>query len=334
MTVVVVVCRVCTMMPSVGYIYMIFWFFIFVVIGCESITNLQSSTKSSLDSLLQEYAFKALAWPRTKTGTAYEGSVPSNMTGIKISALMLQRDSLKWRGYGYYHEFLIPTGITEEPYVTRIVLVYQNLGNLSSLYYPLPVGYIYQTPVLGILAYDAMDMCAKNRQQLQIHALENPLDIRFSNVQPEEEGSLIKCVYFNSNNSIEFGNVTNGNICSTRKQGHFAIVSEVEVAPSPAPSADWNNNNNNQLTTEVLTISLGFLGFAFLGVLFVVAQKFILVETTPILEDSAAIIVPLLGATIVQTEVAMPEEDLASENDYSIRPLPENDYVPQISPQL
>ncbi|CAN4104478.1 unnamed protein product [Withania somnifera] len=321
-------------MPSVGYIYIIFWFFIVVVIGCESITNLQSSAKSSLDSLLQEYAFKALEWPRTKTGTAYEGSVPSNLTGIKISALMLRRNILKWRGYGYYHEFLIPTGITEEPFVTRTVLVYQNLGNWSSFYYPLPGNYIYLTPVLGILAYDAMDMCAKNKPQLQIHALENPLDIKFSNVLTEPEGSLLKCVYFNSNNSIEFGNVTNGNICSTRKQGHFAIIAQVEVAPSPAPSAD---GNNNKLRTEVLTVSLSFLGFAFLGVLFVVAQKFILVETTPILEDSAAVIVPLLGATTVQAEVPVPEEDRSrsfSENDYAIRPLPENDYVPQSNPQL
>ncbi|KAJ8562548.1 hypothetical protein K7X08_011839 [Anisodus acutangulus] len=317
------------MMHSVGYIYTILWLLIFVVIGSESI-NSQSSAKRSLDSLFQEYAFKALAWPRTKTGTAYEGSVPSNLTGIRISALMLRRDSLKWRGYGYYHEFLIPTGITEEPYVTRIVLVYQNLGNWSSLYYPLP-GYIYQTPVLGIMAYDAMDMCAKNKPELQIHALENPIHIRFSNVQPAPEGSLLKCVYFKSNNSIKFSNVTNGNVCSTRKQGHFAIVAEVRVAPSPAPS---NDGNNNQLSSEVWTISLGFLGFAFLGVLFVVAQKFVLVERRVILEDSAALIVPLLGAA---NEVPMPEEDLSRslpENDYAIRPLPENDYVPRINQQL
>ncbi|MCD7466770.1 hypothetical protein HAX54_003775 [Datura stramonium] len=321
------------MMHSISYIYKIFWFLIFVVIGSESI-NSESSAQSSLDSLLQEYAFKGLAWPRTKTGTVYEGSVPTNLTGIKISALMLIRESLKWRGYGYYHEFLIPTGIIEEPYVTRIVLVYQNLGNWSSIYYPLPVGYIYQTPVLGILAYDALDMCAKNKQELQIHALENPIDIRFSNVQAEPEGSLsLKCVYFSMNNSIEFGDVTNGNVCSTRKQGHFAIVAEVKVAPSPAPSGDGNNNNNNnQLSYEVWTISLGFLGFAFLGVLFVVAQKFILVERrSMILEDSAAIIVPLLGATIEQTEVPIPEDAVSRSspaNDYAIRPLPENDYVP------
>lgn len=309
---------------------MIFWFLICVVIGCESV-NSESIVKNSLDCLLQEYAFKALSWPRTKTGTVYEGTVPSNLSGIKISALMLRRDGLKWRGYGYYHEFLIPTGITVEPYVTRIVLVYQNLGNWSSFYYPLPSGYIYQTPILGILTYDAMDMCAKNKSQLQIHALQNPLNIKFSNVQPEsEESPLLKCVYFNSNNFIEFGNVTNGNICSTRKQGHFAIVAEVNVAPSPAPSAD--GNDHQLITSEVWTISLGFLGFAFLGVVFVFAQNCILVERRPIfLEDSATIIVPLL------TEVPMSEEDLSRslpENDYAIRPLPENDYMAQINQQL
>lgn len=316
-------------MHSVGYIYTTFWFLIFVVIGSESI-NSEFSAKSSLDSLLQEYAFKALSWPRTKAGTAYEGTVPSNLSGIKISVLMLRRDNLKWRGYGYYHEFLIPTGITVEPYVTRIVLVYQDLGNWSSYYYPLPPGYIYQTPILGILTYDAMDMCAKNKSQLQIHALENPIDIKFNNVQPESESSLLKCVYFDSNYSMEFGNVTNGNICSTRKQGHFAIVAEVEVAPSPASSAD--GNDHQRITSEVWTISLSFLGFAFLGILFVFAQNCILVESRPLfLEDSATVIVPLLN------EAPMPEEApsrSSPENGYAIRPLPDNDYISQINRQL
>ncbi|KAH0758187.1 hypothetical protein KY290_021680 [Solanum tuberosum] len=146
-----------------------------------------------------------------------------------------------------------------------------------------------------------MDMCAKNKSQLQIHPLENPVDIKFSDVTPESESeeSLLKCVYFDSNNSIEFSNVTNGNICSTRKQGHFAIVAEVNVAPSPAPSAD-DGNDHRIITSEVWTISL----------------------------DSAAIIVPLL------TEVPMGEEApsrSSSENDYAIRPLPENDYMAQIN---
>ncbi|XP_009596802.1 uncharacterized protein [Nicotiana tomentosiformis] len=325
------------MMHSVGYLYIIIWLLVVVVvIGSESISTLDSPAKSSIDSLLQEYAFKALSWPKTKTGTAYNGSVPSNLAGIRISALMLRRDSLKWRGYGYFNEFIIPTGITEEPHVTRIVLVYQNLGNWSSFYYPLH-GYTYLTPVLGILAYDAMDMCAKNKPELQVHALEFPINIKFSNVQPAPEGSLIKCFRFYSNNSVEFGNVTNGNECSTRKQGHFGIVAELKIAPSPSPSAD---GNNNQLSSTVWTISLGFVGFAFLGILYIVAQKFILVERRVVFEDSAAIIFePLLGAgaAIEQAEVTLPlplpdegPSRRLPESDYATRPLPENDYVPQI----
>ncbi|OIT00988.1 hypothetical protein A4A49_14958 [Nicotiana attenuata] len=222
-------------MNSTGYFYIIFWFLVIVVIGSESITS-DSSAKNSLDSLLEQYAFRELRRPRTRTGVPYDAYVPCNLTGIKISALMLTRYSLKWRSYGYYKEFLIPYGVIEEPYARKLVLVYQNLANWSSFYYPLP-GYTYLTPLLGILAYDAYDLYAKNVPELDILALKDPITIRFPYVQPAPEGSLPKCVYFYSNNLVEFRDVIDGNICETRIQGHFAIVAVVKVAPSPPPPA-------------------------------------------------------------------------------------------------
>nr|XP_016507505.1 PREDICTED: uncharacterized protein LOC107825190 [Nicotiana tabacum] len=223
------------LMNSTGYFYIILCFLIATVVGSESITS-DSSAKNSLDSLLQQYAFRELRWPRVRTGVPYDAYVPCNLPGIKISALMLTRYSLKWRSYGYYKEFLIPSGVIEEPYARKLVLVYQNLANWSSFYYPLP-GYTYLTPLLGILAYDAYDLYAKNVPELDILASEDPITIKFHNVQPAPQGSLPKCVYFYSNNLVEFGDVTDGNICLTRIQGHFAIVTEVKVAPSPPPSA-------------------------------------------------------------------------------------------------
>ncbi|XP_033511221.1 uncharacterized protein [Nicotiana tomentosiformis] len=222
-------------MHSAGYFNIIFWFLVIVVIGSESITS-DSSAKNSLDSLLQQYAFRELTWPRARTGVPYDAYVPCNLTGIRISALMLRRHNLKRKIYGYYREFFIPSGIIEEPYARKLVLVYQNLANWSSFYYPLPC-YTYLTPLLGILAYDAYDLYAKNVPELDILALKDPITIRFPYVQPAPEGSLLKCVYFYPNNWVEFRDVTDGNICLTRIQGHFAIVAEVKVAPCPPPTA-------------------------------------------------------------------------------------------------
>ncbi|XP_009796180.1 uncharacterized protein [Nicotiana sylvestris] len=311
-------------MLSVGYKYIILLFLIVVVIGSES----DLSGKSSLDSLLQEYAFKALRFPETKTGTPYNGSVPSNLSGIRISALMLKRDSLKWRGYGYYNEFFIPTVVIEEPYVEDLVLVYQNIGDYwSSYYYSLP-GYTYLAPVLGILAYDASNLYATNLPELDILAMDDPITIKFPYVQPAPEGSLPKCVYFYSNNLVEFGDVTDGNICETRIQGHFAIVVEVSVAPSPSPAADEiapsfpptphdDNNDHQKNKSEIWIISLVvFLVFALFGILFVIVKRFGLLEKRQRLYDSAEIVEPLLG----NTEVTLPLEAPS-------RPLLENDYV-------
>ncbi|KAF3627822.1 putative succinate dehydrogenase [ubiquinone] iron-sulfur subunit 3, mitochondrial-like [Capsicum annuum] len=222
-------------MHSSGYFYIIIWLLIPALVGSQSNSS-DSSARSSLDSLLQQYAFRELTWQRTRTGVPYDAYVPSNLMGIKVSAVILKRHTLKRRVYGYYKEFFIPSGIIVEPYVKKLVLVYQNLGNWSSFYYPLP-GYIYLTPVLGILAYDANDLYATNLPELDILALEDPITIRFPFVQPAPEGSFPKCAYFYSNNFVKFGHVTDGNICETRIQGHYSIVAEVKASPSPPPSA-------------------------------------------------------------------------------------------------
>ncbi|KAG5243195.1 DUF1191 domain-containing protein [Salix suchowensis] len=174
----------------------------------------------ALDVLLQDYAYRAFALPRT--GIPYEGTVPSNLTGIKIAAMRLRSGSLRVRGVPMYKEFVIPKGVSVHPYVERVVLVYQNLGNWSQRYYPLP-GYTYIAPVLGLLAYDASNLSATNLSELNISA-------------SAPDGSIAKCVRFDSLGPPSFSNVTSGNVCSTIQQGHFSIVVE-SLAPSPAPAS-------------------------------------------------------------------------------------------------
>ncbi|XP_047260769.1 uncharacterized protein LOC107871987 [Capsicum annuum] len=306
---------------SSGYFCIIIWSLIPALVGSQS-TSSDSSARSSLDSLLQRYAFRELTWQRIRTGVPYDAYVPSNLMGIKVSAMILKRHTLKRRVHGYYKEFFIPSGIIVEPYVEKLVLVYQNLGNWSSFYDPLP-GYIYLTPVLGILAYDADDLYATNLLELDILALEDPINIRFPFVQPTPEGSFPKCVYFYSNNLVQFGHVTDGNICETRIHGHYSIVADMkavpspspsahEIAPSPPPTADDNNHQN--INSKMWTISSVFLFFVLMGILFFIVKKYGLLEIKQRLYDSAAVVQPLLGNTKVQLEAPT-------------TPLPENDYV-------
>lgn len=188
------------------------------------------SPARALDKLLQDYAYRAFPF-RRRTGIVYDGVVPANLTGISISAMRLRSGSLRTKGVQMYKEFMIPKGVTETPYVERLVLVYQNLGNWSLMYYPLP-GYTYLAPVLGLLAYDATNLTATNLPELDIMASSGPIMIKFPNVA--QSSSEAKCIWFNLQGLVNFTSVISGNMCSTMQQGHFSIAVE-STAPSPEP---------------------------------------------------------------------------------------------------
>ncbi|MED6145699.1 hypothetical protein PIB30_027828 [Stylosanthes scabra] len=198
-------------------------------------SSLPSGAKA-LDATLQQYAFSALVKP--KTGKIYTAQLPSNLNGIKVSALRLRSGSLRRKGYHVYNEFDIPNGTIEMPYVKRLVLVYQNIEDLdlSRKYYPLK-NYTYLAPILGLLAYNGSDLSARNLPELDVKAYGDPVSIKFQNVKPVPSGAVAKCVWFDLKGTSNFTNVTgNGNTCSTSQQGHFSIVVESPSAPSPAPA--------------------------------------------------------------------------------------------------
>ncbi|KAJ0715616.1 hypothetical protein HanPI659440_Chr13g0503281 [Helianthus annuus] len=90
----------------------------------------------ALDATLQDYAYRAFVHPRT--GILFDGVVPSYLTGIEISAMRLRSGSLYRQGVESFKEFVIPVGLRDQPYVERLVLGYENLGNWSTTYYSLP----------------------------------------------------------------------------------------------------------------------------------------------------------------------------------------------------
>ncbi|KAI4307765.1 hypothetical protein L6164_030914 [Bauhinia variegata] len=196
----------------------------------------------SLDALLQHYAFRAFFRPRT--GVPYDGQVPSNLTGIKVSALRLRSSSLRNRGVRSYKEFQIPIRVVEQPYVERLVLVYHNLGNWSEEFYPLP-GYSYLAPVFGLLAYSAADLSATDLPELDIRASDKPILIKFSDMKPAPSGSIAKCVHFDLHGSVQFDKPSHGNVCSTSQQGHFSIVVESNSPAAGAGVEDGGKKNKS-----------------------------------------------------------------------------------------
>lgn len=207
----------------------------------------QSSSNSeakALDVVLQQYAYKSLVNP--KTGTIYNATqLPSNLTGVKVSALRLRSGSLRRKGFHMYNEFDIPNGLIVKPYVERLVFVYQNLGNLSSKYYPLP-NYTYLTPVLGLLAYDALDLSATNLSELEINPSGDPISVKFPDVKSPPHGSVAKCVLFDLKGDSNFSNVKDGNTCSTSQQGHFSIVVKASVPLGPKDQGEGGEKKSNK----------------------------------------------------------------------------------------
>ncbi|KAK9069062.1 hypothetical protein SSX86_013178 [Deinandra increscens subsp. villosa] len=189
-----------------------------------------------LDSVLQDYAFRSFFRHRQVTGVIYDGNVSPELTGITVSALRLRSGGLRRKGYFGYKEFDIPAGVFENPYVERVVLVYQNLGNWSSVYYPMP-GYLYLSPVVGLFAYNASLSPAKVLPELDLRASEDPILIKFESFGVLKDGVSPKCVFFDLFGGVEFDRVVNGSVCKGIKQGHFGVVVEENVpAPVPAPA--------------------------------------------------------------------------------------------------
>ena len=235
-----------------------------------STAGLTSSEARALDALLQDYAYRALVKP--KTGKIYDGKVPSNLTGIEVAALRLRSGSLRRRGVQMYKEFEIRRGLLERPYVERLVLVYQNLGNLSERYYPLP-NYKYLAPVLGLLAYDGSNLSATHLRELHINASGDPILVKFQDIQSAPDGTVAKCVRFDLDGSSNLSDLRTGNTCSTYQQGHFSIVVQ-STAPLPAPTAPGEKKSNRKVRIIVGSVVGGLALLGLLALLVLWLQKF------------------------------------------------------------
>ncbi|KAL3850515.1 hypothetical protein ACJIZ3_012397 [Penstemon smallii] len=303
---------------------MLLAYFCTFLIGLN-LVGAQSSRE--LDSLLQDYAFRAFVNPRT--GVVYDGGVLANLTGVRVAALRLRSGSLRRKGVRSYKEFNIPVGLIEQPYVERVVLVYHNLGNWSSFYYPLP-GYNFLSPVLGLLAYDATDLSAASLSELDVRASGSPISIEFQNVGFGPKGSSPKCVYFGLDGSVGFDNVVKENTCLTTNQGHFSIVVESLVAPAPSPAGGTGGTTGigggeGRRSKRVWIIGGCVVGgvvlLVLLALLFCYVRKCRQRKKMRRMEEAAE-----LGVVLPMTRVGNTKAPMALET--RTRPVLENEFVP------
>lgn len=184
----------------------------------------------SLDSFFTDHANKSVAKPQT--GTLYNIPLPANFTGMELTFVRLRSGSLRNRGANF-SSFYIPPKVITKPHVVRLALVYENLGNWSSLYYNVP-NYTLVAPVVGFRVYDSPGPSVIGSQKLNFSFHGEPISIWFPRIELQGQNATPKCIQFGSNGSFQITNMSKANGCVMRgHEGHFSVV--VPRPPLPLP---------------------------------------------------------------------------------------------------
>lgn len=185
----------------------------------------------SLDAILEDHAFRVMTThQRPRTGALYNAALPANLAGMKVSVVGLRTTTL-WRKGANFSGFVIPPKTLPIPYVRRLVIIYHNLGNWSSLYYTLP-GYSIISPVVGFLVYDASShLSSGNFSKIELSTIE-PISIEFqkSNLMGQGKQRMHhQCALFGDSGQVLISEMsTSANVCYSRNRGHFSIVVPLE----------------------------------------------------------------------------------------------------------
>ncbi|KAF5731773.1 hypothetical protein HS088_TW18G00458 [Tripterygium wilfordii] len=206
----------------------------------------------SLDALIHSHANGALR--KQRIGTLHNISLPSNFSGMEASVVRLRSSSLWSRGANF-STFYIPSRVIPLPYVKRLAIVYENLGNWSSYYHQVP-NHTLIAPVIGFMAYDSSESGGLGREKLNFSFMGDPVLIHFPGIVPEDENVTLKCVRFGTGGFVEFSNLTSDNTCTTQNQGHFSIV---------APSLPLPKKEEKLRKWRAILFVAGFIGLILLG---------------------------------------------------------------------
>ncbi|KAJ1408237.1 hypothetical protein SESBI_23775 [Sesbania bispinosa] len=209
------------------------WVVVFSLCCCSSLVHsLDNTASESLNSLVQDFAFKSLVKRRPQTGALYDALLPQNLSGMDVSVVRLRSRRL-WNKGANFSYFRIPPRTVSIPHVKRLAIVYQNLGNWSSHYYSLP-GYSLISSVVGFMVFDASNVTDVSVRNLSLNTMGQPISIQFPNVTfIGGIKSRASCVAFSVNGTFQLTQMSSSGVCHSRDQGHFSVVLPLEKKQRP-----------------------------------------------------------------------------------------------------
>ncbi|XWS38274.1 hypothetical protein CRYUN_Cryun19dG0117400 [Craigia yunnanensis] len=225
----------------------------------SSVYSLDNFANDSLDTFIQNFAFRALVRHRPHTGALDKASLPVNLSGMEVSIARIRSRTL-WKNGANLSNFHIPSRTVPVPHVKRLAIVYQNLSNRSSHYYRIS-GYSLITSVVGFMIFDASNTGAKSLRSISLDTMGKPISIHFSNLKYPDgmNSAAARCAVFSTNGTIHFSDMILPNICYTSDQGHFSVV--VRLKRKQRPWYPW-----------VIGVVLGFAGLvltSYFGLVFI-----------------------------------------------------------------
>ncbi|OAY65477.1 hypothetical protein ACMD2_20203 [Ananas comosus] len=176
-----------------------------------------------VDRIVADAAVRSYRTKHRKTAVTFGFLLPPTLSGVSAEAARYRAGSL--RRYGAtIGEFSVPPGIVAHPHVKRLLVVSQNLGNLSSLYssHANVAGFEIVSPVLGLLFYNAA-VAPRNSSAkiIRILVAENPVRVNFS---ANTMARRSFCAGFELDGNVRITDRTASGVCEARVQGHFAVV--------------------------------------------------------------------------------------------------------------
>lgn len=241
------------------------FFCLLMLISC----SVSFEDADSFGGFVHKYANNSLSKPRT--GVVYNISLPSNYSGIQVSYIRLRSGSFWVRGADLSW-ISFPPKITTVPYVKRLAIVFENLGNWSSSFYQLP-GYTLVAPVIGFTAYDSSSN-SSTLGNTKIHLIilgRNPILVRFPKVKLGENAVKKKpqCVKFGAGGTFELKNMTGPTSCSVTDIGHFSLV-----IPTP-PMVEKKKKKKMLWEWWVVGFGVGLLGLALMGLVLMAVLRLV-----------------------------------------------------------
>ncbi|URD77223.1 hypothetical protein MUK42_02709 [Musa troglodytarum] len=201
---------------------------LFLLIISLSSPSHQLQDPALIDRIVRDSAFRSYLTDHHKTAVVYNVSLPPSVSGATVETVRYRTSSLRRHGASV-SEFHVAPGVVVHPHSKRLILVIQNLGNLSSVYgsYRNISGFQLVSPVLGLLFYRAASIFNSSiPPELEILVTKRPIAVDFSGLEQSTKGRRVLCALFELDGKLSLSNVTRSNACSARSQGHFALVVE------------------------------------------------------------------------------------------------------------